>query len=121
VSEVTDLEDVRVDNETHFFLFKQMYRTSSNIKNSTDNTRLILALISHIWDIKGSRGQEIDDKDTFYMYRTNGMCSSSIRFEIPKQQRWSFIDSRNQFKGAGGSNGDCAALNCSCSRVLCQK
>jgi hypothetical protein len=52
-SEVTDLEVVRFDNETPFFLFKQMYRTSSNIKNATDNSRLILPLLSHIWDVKG--------------------------------------------------------------------
>jgi Plant transposon protein len=55
-SEITDLEVFRVEDETPFFLFKHMYRTSSNIKNSTENTRLILALISHIWDVKGRLG-----------------------------------------------------------------
>jgi hypothetical protein len=33
-SEVADLEVFRVEDETPFFLFKHMYRTSSNIKNS---------------------------------------------------------------------------------------
>jgi Plant transposon protein len=46
--DITDLEFVRVDNEIPFFIFKNIYRTSSNIKNSTDNMRLTLALISHI-------------------------------------------------------------------------
>jgi hypothetical protein len=50
---------------------------------------------------------EGDRKETvmiIFISRTNGMGSSSIRFEIPKQLRWSFVDSPNQFKGAGGSN-----------------